>query len=77
DWRSSLAIAPVLTRPRPAAYILAPTEQAAADRLGRLGVAVTTLPRAFTIPTERYRVVKLDEAAKADVRGDDEGAGRI
>ncbi|MFY8039124.1 MAG: M14 family metallopeptidase [Bosea sp. (in: a-proteobacteria)] len=76
-WRSSLAIQPLMTRPRPAAYILPASETEAATRLTALGVAVTRLTNPLTVSAEHYRVLSIKEEAKADVRGDDVGAGQI
>jgi hypothetical protein len=77
DWRSALTITPVLTRPRPAAYVLPPSEAEAARRLRGLGVTVTETPAPTRLPAEVYKVVSIKEEAKADVRGTDEGAGDI
>jgi hypothetical protein len=76
-WRSSLAIQSVMTRPRPAAYILPASETETATRLTALGVAVTRLANPLTVSAEHYRVLSIKEEAKADVRGDDVGAGQI
>ena len=77
DWRSALTITPELTRPRPAAYILPPSEAGIAQRLRDLGVEVIQTTAQASIPVETYKVVALKEEAKADVRGTDEGAGDI
>jgi len=77
DWRSSLTIMPVLSRPRPAAYVLAPSEVEAARRLGELGVSVVRTAKAARLAVESYKLVALTETAKADVGGTDEGAGAI
>ena len=76
-WRSSLAIQSVMTRPRPAAYILPASETEAATRLTARSVAVTRLPNPLTVSAELYRVLSIKEEAKADARGDNAGAGQI
>jgi predicted deacylase len=77
DWRSSLTITPVLSRPRPAAYVLAPGEVEAAHRLVELGISVIRTAKAARLAAETYKLVALAETAKADVGGTDEGAGAI
>lgn len=76
-WRSSLTIEPLLSRPKPAAYALAPFDTAAAVTLAGLGVRVERLTAPARLPGERYRALETTAAPKTDVRGDDTGAGSI
>ena len=77
NWLSSLAIQPVLTRPRPAGYLVSANQTAAIAALARAGVTTRIMAGGKAVAGQRYRVVKLTSAAKADVRGDDTGAGEI
>ena len=76
-WRSLLAIQSVMTRPRPAAYTLPASETEAATRLTARSVAVTRLLNPLIVSAEHYRVMSIKDEAKADVRGDNVGAGQI
>ncbi|PHI32357.1 M14 family metallopeptidase [Budvicia aquatica] len=69
DWRSSLSIAPVITRSRPYAYVLAPTEKKAAKKLQELGVDVYTVSQPVTIKTQQYNLLERNDANKKDVTG--------
>jgi hypothetical protein len=53
------------------------SETKAAKRLTALVVAVTRLPNPLTVSAGHYRVLSIKEGAKADVRGDNAGAGQI
>lgn len=68
-WASALKIAPLLTRPRPAGYLLDKSETLAVSRLIQLGVTVTRVTQAATVPGQAYRVASLAEATREDVTG--------
>ncbi|HET9046967.1 MAG TPA: M14 family metallopeptidase [Casimicrobiaceae bacterium] len=72
DWRSALSIVPRVTRTRPFGYLLPAEEQAAAKRLVDLGATVMQLEGAFESEGERYRITRMQEARKDDVRRNDE-----
>ena len=76
-WLSSLQIEPVLTRPRPAAYLLSGATPETIEILTRAGIATRVLTKAATIEAVRYRVDAIALGAKEDGRGDDTGAGAI
>jgi hypothetical protein len=76
-WLSSLHIEPVLTRPRPAAYLLSNATRETIDVLARAGIATHAVTKAATIESVRYRVDAIAAGAKEDGRGDDTGAGTI
>jgi len=76
-WLSSLQIEPVLTRPRPAAYLLSGATPETIEILGRAGIVTRIATKAATIEAVRYRVDALAMGAKEDGRGDDVGAGTI
>lgn len=76
-WLSSLQIEPVLTRPRPAAYLLSGATREAIEVLARAGIATRVLTKAATVEAVRYRVDAIALGAKEDGRGDDTGAGAI
>ncbi len=77
NWLSSLQIEPVMTRTRPAGYLLSASQTAAIAALARAGVTTRIIAGGKAVPGQRYRAAKLTSAAKADVRGDDTGAGEI
>jgi hypothetical protein len=76
-WLSSLQIEPVLTRPRPAAYLLSGATSETIEVLNRAGIATRVATKAATIEAARYHVDALAVGAKEDGRGDDTGAGAI
>jgi hypothetical protein len=76
-WLSSLHIEPVLTRARPAGYLLSGTTPETIEVLTRAGITMRTVTRAATIEAIRYRVDAIATGAKEDGRGDDTGAGAI
>ena len=75
DWRSALEIQVRERRTRPYGYVLAASETEAAARLARLGVSVLRVEGDARVPGERYRVSRLVEAKKDDVRRNDEEGG--
>ncbi|GLR90107.1 M14 family metallopeptidase [Bradyrhizobium iriomotense] len=77
DWNSSLKIIPALTRSRPAGYLLAASEGAAAAKLRDLGLIVQQISAKADVSGETYRTVSVHESGKEDVTGSDEGAGKI
>ena len=65
-------------RTRPYAYLLAASEGEAAMRLAHLGVAVLRVQQDTTVDAERYRITRLQESKKEDVRRNDEdGAANV
>lgn len=76
-WLSSLQIEPVLTRARPAAYLLSGPSAETIEVLTRAGITMRVATRAATIEAVRYRVDAIATGAKEDGRGDDTGAGAI
>jgi hypothetical protein len=76
-WLSSLHIEPVLTRPRPAGYLLSGAARKAIDVLARAGIATRLVTKPETIEAVQYRVDAIAAGAKEDGRGDDTGAGAI
>jgi hypothetical protein len=76
-WLSSLQIDPVLTRSRPAAYLLSGATPETIEVLARAGIAMRVVTRAALIEAVRYRVDAIAAGVKEDGRGDDTGAGAI
>jgi hypothetical protein len=72
DWRSALEIQPRLTRPRPYGYLLPASETAAAQHLVGLGATVMRIEAALDADGERYRITRMQETRKDDVRRNDE-----
>ena len=77
NWLSSLQIEPVLTRARPSGYLIKADQTAAIAALARAGVTTRVVSGGKAVEGQRYRAVRLTSGAKADVRGDDTGAGEI
>jgi hypothetical protein len=78
DWRSALDIQVRQKRSRPYAYLLAASEGEAALRLARLGATVLRVRQDTTVDAERYRITRLQESKKEDVRRNDEdGAANV
>ncbi|MEP6656303.1 MAG: M14 family metallocarboxypeptidase, partial [Betaproteobacteria bacterium] len=78
QWRSALEIEARLIRARPAGYLLAGTQTAAAAHLRALGVSVLRLRDDAQFKGERYRIVATQDAKKDDVRrNDEEGSADI
>lgn len=69
DWRSSLNIAPLITRTRPWGYLLSPDQRASVEKLRELGVNVYSVKKGQDVSVERYDVVTLKEGKKFDVTG--------
>ncbi|GKX56805.1 hypothetical protein SOASR030_29170 [Leminorella grimontii] len=69
DWRSSLTIEPVLTRPRPYGYLLPVSQKAAAKKLRELGIEVYVVKSEQRAPVERYDIVERKANRKTDVTG--------
>src|SRR5207244_5813793 len=76
-WLSSLQIEPMLTRPRPAAYLLSGATPATIEVLARAGIATRVLTKAATIEAVRYRVDAIALGAKEAGRGDAAGPAAI
>ena len=77
-WRSALQIEVRQKRARPFGYLLPATETDAARRLAHLGATVLRLSHDTQIDAERYRITRVDEAKKDDVRrNDEEGIANI
>jgi len=78
DWRSALDIQVRLKRTRPYGYLLPASEAEAALRLTRLGVTVLRVQRDAGVDGERYRITRIQESTKEDVRRNDEdGAASV
>jgi Zinc carboxypeptidase len=78
DWRSALEILVRQKRSRPYGYLLPASEVEAATRLARLGATVLRVRQDTGVDGERYRVARLQESKKEDVRrNDDDGAGNV
>lgn len=69
QWFSSLALRPVVTRPRPCGYWLAAGAEDAVQRLRALGVQVQRLRAATALQAETWRETSRVEGARPDVRG--------
>jgi len=76
-WLSALKIDPVLTRPRPAGYLVSRDDVRAIDAIKRAGLIYQLVATAGMLPGDRFRVVDVASGAKEDGRGDDKGAGAI
>ena len=72
DWRNALELQVRLKRPRPYAYVLPASETESAARLARLGVSVLRAQQDAVVEGERYRITRLQESKKEDVRRNDE-----
>jgi hypothetical protein len=72
EWRSALDMQVRQKRSRPYGYLLAASEGEVATRLAHLGVTVLRVQREITVDAERYRVTRMLEAKKEDVRRNDE-----
>lgn len=72
DWRSALEIQVRQKRSRPYGYLLSASESEAARRLAHLGVTVLRVQQDTNVDGERYRVTRLQESRKDDVRRNDE-----
>ncbi len=72
DWRSALDMQVRQKLSRPYGYLLAASEGEAAMRLARLGATVLRVQRESTVDAERYRITRLQESKKEDVRRNDE-----
>jgi len=78
DWRSALEMQVRQKRPRPYGYLLTASEVEAAARLARLGATVLRVRQDTSVDGERYRVARLQESKKEDVRrNDDDGAANV
>ncbi len=78
DWRSALQIQVRLKRSRPYAYVLSASEAEAATRLVRLGATVLRVKRDVSADGERYRITRMQESKKEDVRrNDDDSAASV
>lgn len=61
---SALDVMPVLTRPRPYAYLLPPSEKASVARLKALGIDVYQVSEKQTIKAQQYALVPLSKSAQ-------------
>jgi len=78
DWRSALEIQVLQKRSRPSGYVLPASEAEAATRLAHLGVIVLRVKQDASAEGERYRITRLQEAKREDVRrNDDDGAANV
>jgi hypothetical protein len=76
DWRSAERLNILRSRPRPCAYLIAPDQSAARERLQRLGVRIAQLNHAERLPVESYRLLAEDAGQRQDGRGTvDDGEG--
>lgn len=69
DWLSSLALQPVVSRPRPWGYVLPPSSIAVARKLVELGIAVDILGAQASLSVERYRIVTIERGSGDAVVG--------
>ncbi|QBH95327.1 peptidase M14 [Limnobaculum zhutongyuii] len=69
DWRSALSIMPVITRTRPYAYLLAPTEKKAVQNLQALGIEVYQIVQPQKVKVQQYTLADRNESTKKDVTG--------
>ena len=72
EWRNALELQVRLKRPRPYAYVLPASESESAARLARLGVTVLRAQQDAVAEGERYRIARMQESRKEDVRRNDE-----
>jgi hypothetical protein len=78
DWRSALEMQVRQKRSRPYGYLLPASEIEAATRLARLGATVLRVQQNATVDSERYRITRMQESKKEDVRrNDDDGAANV
>ena len=78
DWRSALDIQVRQKRTRPYGYLLPASEREAAMRLAHLGATVLRVQQDVAVDGERYRITRLQESKKEDVRrNDDDGAANV
>jgi hypothetical protein len=78
DWRSALEMQVRQKRSRPYGYVLPASEAGAAMRLAHLGAIVLRLQQDATVDGERYRITRVQETKKEDVRrNDDDGAANV
>jgi hypothetical protein len=77
SWLSALTIDPVLTRARPAGYLVSHDNSRAIDAIKRAGLSFQIVSTAGMLPGDHFRVTDVASGAKEDGRGDDKGAGAI
>jgi Zinc carboxypeptidase len=78
DWRSALQMQVRQKRSRPYGYLLLASEVEAANRLAHLGATVLRLQQDASVDGQRYRITRLQESKKEDVRrNDDDGAANV
>jgi hypothetical protein len=78
DWRSALEIQVRLKRSRPDGYVLPASEAEAAKRLAQLGATVLRVQQNANVDGERYRIARIQESKKDDVRrNDDDGVANV
>lgn len=76
-WLSALTIDPVLTRPRPAGYLVGHDDVRAIDAIKRAGLTFQLVSQAGMLAGNHVRVIDAASGAKEVGRGDDKGAGAI
>lgn len=74
DWNSALNIIPVITRSRPYAYLLAPTEKKAAKQLQALGIEVYVVEQEKKIKAQQYHLVEQKEPSEVNKATDKKDA---
>jgi hypothetical protein len=78
DWRSALEMHVRQKRSRPYGYLLPASEVEAATRLVHLGATVLRVQQDAHVEGERYRITRMQESKKEDVRrNDDDGAANV
>ncbi|HEV2042410.1 MAG TPA: M14 family metallocarboxypeptidase [Casimicrobiaceae bacterium] len=78
DWRSALEMQVRQKRSRPYGYLLPASEVEAATRLVHLGATVLRVQQDAHVVGERYRIMRMQESKKEDVRrNDDDGAANV
>jgi Zinc carboxypeptidase len=78
DWRSALELQVRQKRSRPYGYLLPASEVEAATRLAHLGATVLRVQQDANVDGERYRITRMQESKKEDVRrNDDDGAANV
>lgn len=77
EFENSLKTTPLLTRPRPHAYVLAPSQEAAARRLALNGVVVLRVTAPATVTAEAYRVRAVTGGAGSTINPDQRAAAEL
>jgi Zinc carboxypeptidase len=78
EWRSALEMQVRQKRSRPFGYVLPASETEAATRLAHLGATVLRVQQEASVDVDRYRITRVLESKKEDVRRNDEdGAANV